>query len=143
MMPRMAALTLATLLCAPSVSAQTRLVANEIAEDIGWTYPTPSRPAPVFPPAQLYEGQSESEVRLGAIMYDPRDAARSRAIVQLGADATTRQVVRVGDSIGRYRVTAIRRRAIVISVRALGTLREQTVEPYGVAAGAAGDGSGI
>jgi hypothetical protein len=67
-----------------------------------------------------------SDLKLVAVIYDERYAARSVVVLR---DITTskRYRARVGDVIGRLRVTQIRPREVVFTVQEFGFERQQTL----------------
>ena len=67
-----------------------------------------------------------SDLRLTTIVYDARFAARSVAVLR---DITNRRLyrVKVGDILGRLKVTQIRPREIVFTVQEFGFERQETL----------------
>ena len=67
-----------------------------------------------------------SDLKLTTIIYDARYAARSVAVLR---DITNRRIyhVKVGDIIGRLKVTQIRPREIVFTVQEFGFERQETL----------------
>jgi hypothetical protein len=67
-----------------------------------------------------------SDLKLTTIVYDGRYAARSVAVLR---DITNRRIYRVkmGDIIGRLKVTQIRPREIVFTVQEFGFERQETL----------------
>jgi hypothetical protein len=66
------------------------------------------------------------DLRLMAVVYDPRYPARSVAVLR-DVSVNKRYDVRVDDELGRMRVIEIRPREIVLSVEEFGVERQQTL----------------
>ena len=75
-----------------------------------------------------------SDLRLMAVVYDPRYPARSVAVLR-DVSVNKRYDVRVDDELGRMRVVEIRPQEVVLSIEEFGVAQQQTLtlrKPEGV-----------
>ena len=66
------------------------------------------------------------DLRLMAVVYDPRYPARSVAVLR-DVSVNKRYDVRVDDELGRMRVVEIRPREVVLSIEEFGVEQQQTL----------------